>query len=94
MRVSNTSYVEILERFRRVVVGKFHKDIGNLDETFYQEDNKKFKYFNENINNMRLGDPTTCFISLSLMNKIVTNHRFFNIFLFVDYDSASNLIVM
>ena len=76
---SNTSHVDSLNRFRKLVTRKVHNAIDNLKvKNSLQEDKNKWKYANEFINNMGFGDPTIfdyVFIGLILVNNTVLTHR-------------------
>ena len=56
---SNNFHVDILDRFRKTVVDKVKFDIAFL-EKHSKEENMKIKYANKFIQDLKLGDLTTC----------------------------------
>ena len=58
---SNTSHVDSLDRFRRTVVDKVKIDICMLKQKYHsKENNTKIQYKNEFVEQLGMGDPTTC----------------------------------
>ena len=71
---SNTSHVESLDRFRKLVVDKVITELYIL-KNHPKENNIKIKYANKSIQKMGMGDATTYVYQFMMMKMTVMTQR-------------------
>ena len=91
LRFSNTSNVDSLDRFRKLVVDKVKLDlIIWMKQKHSKEYEMKIKYANIFIQNMELGDRTTYFYQIVFDKITVMTERLYNILSCMDLYYASS----